>query len=92
MRQSFTIFCQSLNIHPGEVFSGSPSLCNSLNYRPEIFPRFIRFAFFYQSFSSGFLYCWSFGSSNLQKRLNICSISLVFQGFGVLTLPILPVG
>ena len=89
MRQSFTIFCQSLNIHPGKVAPGSPSLCYSSKYRPEILSRFTPFTFFYQSFPFGFLYCWSFDPSNLQKRQNICSISLVFLGLGVLTHPML---
>jgi hypothetical protein len=92
MRQLFNILCQSQNIHPCEVVAGSPSLWNSLNYRPEILSRFTRFTYFYQSFSSRFLYCWSFDPSNLRNGTGNSGYLQNFQYLGVLTQPVLPGG
>jgi len=80
MRQPFTFLCQLLNIHPGKVVHGSASLCYSLNYRSEILSRFTRFTFFYQSFSSQFLYRWNFGPSNLQNGSANSVLSYAFSG------------
>jgi hypothetical protein len=89
MRQSFTTFCQSLNIHASEVVHGFVSLCMAFNYITECISLNVQYIFIYQSSLWEFLYCWSFGPSNLQKRPNISSISLVFPGLGVLTQPLL---
>ena len=76
---SFNIFCQSQNIHPSEVASSSPSLCNYLRYSSKIILFILKLFSSINHQSPGILYWWNFCTPNLQKSPKYRSISLVLK-------------